>query len=209
MLGREITLREKYKEKVRESIKQAALELADELGWHGVSIRKISSRVGYAPPIVYEHFKNKSDLYHHLVSDGFHELSGKTKALISRAESPEEVIIAVAETRMDFARRQQTLNFLMFDADNPDWQKVEIVRFMGEIRRSVLDAFTQLSGSDRHIEEYFINFVCLVTGFTFFHRHLIAKYNIPNPVKDFIDPKIMEKTFQRSIQRFIDSIRNE
>jgi AcrR family transcriptional regulator len=208
VLGKEVTPKDEYKEKVREAIKLAALDLAEELGWEGVSIRKIASRVGYAAPIVYEHFKNKSDLYHHLVSDGFHKLSEKTKATIALSKKPEEVIMSVANSRLDFARTQPTLNYLMFDADNPDWQKIEIMQFMGDIRKSVLDAFRLLSGSDRQIEEYFINFVCLVSGFTFYHRHLVGKENILNPAKTLIDPKLLDGTFERSIKRFIESIRN-
>ncbi|MEL6653646.1 MAG: helix-turn-helix domain-containing protein [Bacteroidota bacterium] len=64
------TKRDLRKEKNREAIMEAALEIAREESWEKVTIRKIADRILYTPPIVYEHFKNKDDLLKQLVERG-------------------------------------------------------------------------------------------------------------------------------------------
>lgn len=207
MLDREISKRTKRRE-TRKAIKQAAVRLAEDNGWHGVSIRKIANAIGYSAPIVYEHFRDKTDLYHHLVADGFALLTQETDSAIEQAKTPEEVLRAVARARIDFAASHQTLHFLMFDADNPDWQQMEIYKSMKSIRHQVVHSLTQISGNPAKCEEYFFNFVCLVSGYTIFQRHLQISDRHRHSDKFF--PRVMmEKAFFGSIERFIKSIKQE
>lgn len=55
--------KEQEKQKLsRESVLEAALELADEAGLTGVSMRKVAGRVGVEAMSLYNHVKNKEDL---------------------------------------------------------------------------------------------------------------------------------------------------
>jgi AcrR family transcriptional regulator len=51
----------------RERIEQSAAELFAERGYHGAAIDEIARRAGVTPPVVYDHFTSKKDLYQGLL----------------------------------------------------------------------------------------------------------------------------------------------
>src|SRR5436309_4693937 len=51
----------------REVIERAATEVFAEHGYHGASIDEIARRSGVSPPVVYDHFESKQDLYKRLL----------------------------------------------------------------------------------------------------------------------------------------------
>lgn len=57
-------------------IEASATELFAERGYPGASIEAIASRAGVTPPVVYDHFSSKIDLYRHLLESYFAELRG-------------------------------------------------------------------------------------------------------------------------------------
>ncbi len=58
----------------RETIEAAATELFAERGYQGASIDEIARRSGVTPPVVYDHFASKQDLYRRLLERHFAEL---------------------------------------------------------------------------------------------------------------------------------------
>lgn len=58
----------------REVIASAAAELFAERGYRGASIEEIARRSGVTPPVVYEHFASKRDLYRDLLERHFADL---------------------------------------------------------------------------------------------------------------------------------------
>lgn len=58
----------------REVIAGAAAVLFAERGYRGASIEEIARGSGVTPPVVYEHFASKRDLYRHLLERHFAEL---------------------------------------------------------------------------------------------------------------------------------------
>jgi AcrR family transcriptional regulator len=58
----------------RELIATAAAELFAAHGYRGASIEEIARRSGVTPPVVYEHFDSKRDLYRELLERHFAEL---------------------------------------------------------------------------------------------------------------------------------------
>jgi AcrR family transcriptional regulator len=58
----------------REVIVGAAAELFAERGYRGASIEEIARRSGVTPPVVYEHFESKRELYRDLLERHFAEL---------------------------------------------------------------------------------------------------------------------------------------
>jgi AcrR family transcriptional regulator len=58
----------------REVIVAAATELFAERGYRGASVEEIARRSGVTPPVVYEHFDSKRDLYRDLLERHFAEL---------------------------------------------------------------------------------------------------------------------------------------
>lgn len=60
----------------REVIEAAATELFAERGYRGASIEEIAKRAGVTPPVVYDHFASKIDLYRQLLEAHFARLRG-------------------------------------------------------------------------------------------------------------------------------------
>jgi AcrR family transcriptional regulator len=58
----------------REVIERAAAELFAERGYQGASIDEIARRSGVTPPVLYDHFASKLDLYRALLEGHFAEL---------------------------------------------------------------------------------------------------------------------------------------
>ena len=58
----------------REVIADAASELFAERGYRGASVDEIARRSGVTPPVVYEHFASKRELYRELLERHFAEL---------------------------------------------------------------------------------------------------------------------------------------
>ena len=58
----------------REVIAEAAAELFAERGYRGASVDEIARRSGVTPPVVYEHFASKRELYRELLERHFAEL---------------------------------------------------------------------------------------------------------------------------------------
>ncbi|HET7445306.1 MAG TPA: TetR/AcrR family transcriptional regulator [Solirubrobacterales bacterium] len=58
----------------REVIAAAATEVFAERGYHGASIEEIARRSGVTPPVVYDHFASKQDLYRSLLETHFADL---------------------------------------------------------------------------------------------------------------------------------------
>ncbi len=201
-----LTKKEQRKEKTREAIKQAALQIAATEGWQGVTIRKIADHVLYTPPIVYEFFKNKDALYHQLVQDGFTQLTALSVAAVEGANTPETKLLRMLEARFDFATQNSTLHHLMFDADNSSWHAEIIIRATRTIKDLSFQLLVAISGQEAKAHEYFLNLVCLVKGYTFFEKHLTA--NKLAKVEFLTGKNTMKTLFIEAIQRFIDSIKS-
>jgi AcrR family transcriptional regulator len=60
----------------RETIEAAATELFSERGYRKASIEAIARRSGVTPPVIYDHFSSKQDLYRRLLERHFAELRG-------------------------------------------------------------------------------------------------------------------------------------
>jgi AcrR family transcriptional regulator len=55
-------------------IEATATEVFAERGYRGASIEEIARRSGVTPPVVYDHFDSKLDLYRHLLEERFADL---------------------------------------------------------------------------------------------------------------------------------------
>lgn len=60
----------------RETILRAAADLFAERGYRGASVDEIARRSGVTPPVLYEHFSSKRDLYRELLESHFADLRG-------------------------------------------------------------------------------------------------------------------------------------
>lgn len=97
----------------RERILSAARRLHDKHGLPGLSIRRVSSRVGLTPMAVYRHFADKDALLDALVAEGFAEWETYV-AKAADAPTPEARIRAVLRAYVAFALDRPRRFELMF-----------------------------------------------------------------------------------------------
>lgn len=76
----------------REVIEQAATEVFATHGYHGASIDEIAGRSGVTPPVVYDHFDSKLDLYRRLLERTRDELLAMWRAQLGGDEPAEQRI---------------------------------------------------------------------------------------------------------------------
>jgi AcrR family transcriptional regulator len=74
----------------REKIEAAATELFAERGYPGASIEEIARRSGVTPPVVYDHFSSKLDLYRRLLESNFAQLRAIWKSNFPGGEDSTE-----------------------------------------------------------------------------------------------------------------------
>ncbi|MGM0623758.1 MAG: TetR/AcrR family transcriptional regulator, partial [Campylobacterota bacterium] len=53
----------------KEKIITASIKLFSELGYKGTTVRKIAAQVGIKQGALYNHFKNKEDIFHQIIQD--------------------------------------------------------------------------------------------------------------------------------------------
>lgn len=80
--------RQEQKERTRQAILDAALELSVELGFAQVSLRQVAKKAGVVPTAFYRHFESMDDVGLALVEQSFATL----RAMIRDAQSDPDVI---------------------------------------------------------------------------------------------------------------------
>ena len=226
-----VTKRDLRKERNREAILEAALEIAREEGWEKVTIRKIADRILYTPPIVYEHFKNKDDLMRQLVAQGFQQLRETTLGMLTDGEAPAERLKKMMGVRLKFDLENPTLVALMFDFTKPEWQRELAMQNMEAISSVAFAALkTHSGGTDEEVQEYFMNMVGLVMGYATMVNHFLNQ-KLPTqgmkqamqqrmqegftpalPMVQLMAPNGRERVhgmFSRAMDRFLDSIQKQ
>lgn len=87
-----------------EIVLDRALELLDEVGVEGFSMRKLAGKLGVAPPTIYWHIGNKSELFDRLL-DHITEQLGDIEV---RGRAPKQRIASIADAlRSEMARHPQ------------------------------------------------------------------------------------------------------
>lgn len=144
--------RERERLELREAILQAAREIANSEGWSGVSIRKIADRVEYSPPMIYEYFENKEDLYLALLIDGFQQLREQLHEVRTQHSDPQAALLAMAESYWDFAFENPDLYRVMHSLDGVHIGDVDKANKPAELQQivdeviSAMEAWRQQQG---------------------------------------------------------------
>lgn len=67
----------------REEILAAARAIGIREGWRAVTIRSVAHELGYASPLLYEHFRDKEDLLTEIVIDALGQLQARLTEKLS------------------------------------------------------------------------------------------------------------------------------
>ncbi len=100
------------------SIKQAILDFAEEVatleGWDAVTMRRISSKIEYALPVIYTHFKNKEAIISTLARKGFIILLSQLEATLKSEPENIENSTELALVYINFAKTHKALYQAMY-----------------------------------------------------------------------------------------------
>lgn len=188
-----IERRQKEKEEIRKSIMDTALDIAISEGWNSVTIRKIAETIEYTPPIIYEYFKNKEDLFNELVLMG-HCILHKGYDLVRQPESdPIKILLQLSVNHWEFAFKHKELYQLMFNFNRPI-PNDEIEKIVARIK----NLFFELTNNKELAEELMFNWICLLNGFIFNTMQMELPPELIN-----IPPKDL---FINAVERFLKSI---
>jgi AcrR family transcriptional regulator len=73
-------------EQRRAAIVRSAIHLFAEKGFRGTTTRELAAALGITEPVLYQHFRNKRELYAAILEDRVREAAGETGELASAAE---------------------------------------------------------------------------------------------------------------------------
>jgi len=150
----------KEKERVKKKIMHSARKIALKSGWDTVTIRKIADSIDYAPPIVYELFKNKEDLFKELVYMGFRMLKEEIDKAKTKAKDTKSLLKELSLAQWDFAFNNKDLYQLMFSIEKPIPSEEMIYNF-----NLLKSTFFKLGKNDKQlVEEIALSWMCLSHG---------------------------------------------
>jgi AcrR family transcriptional regulator len=188
-----IERRQKEKDQIRKTIMDTALGIAISEGWNSVTIRKIAETIEYTPPIIYEYFKNKEDLFNELVLMG-HSMLNNGYDLARQPESdPRKTLLHLSVNHWGFAFKHKELYQLMFNFNRPI-PNDEIEKIVTRIK----NLFFELTNNRELAEELMFNWICLLNGFIFNTMQMESPPELIN-----IPPKDL---FIKAVERFLKSI---
>ena len=99
---------------LRQIILDQARTMMVSEGFGSLSMRKIASRAGYSATSIYLHFKNKDDLLHALMDEGFEKLYQLISSEIEDIADPAEKIERVCRSYIRFGLEQPEYYEIMF-----------------------------------------------------------------------------------------------
>jgi AcrR family transcriptional regulator len=104
----------------RELIEAAAADVFAERGYRGASVEEIARRSGVSPPIVYDHFASKLDLYRRLLERHYAELRGVWRTTFAGEEPPRERIAHSFDAWFAFMEANPFASRLLFQPPSGD-----------------------------------------------------------------------------------------
>jgi AcrR family transcriptional regulator len=99
-------------------IVSTARELAETHGWDAVTTRRLAEQIEYSQPVLYSHFRGKTEIVGAVALEGFAELTDALRAAVPEGPADREAVAAMAGAYIDFAARNPALYDAMFSLDN-------------------------------------------------------------------------------------------
>lgn len=203
-----VALKEKKRTASRETIRKEALLIAEECGWEKLTVRALSEKLGYAPPILYQHFESKEHLLRDIVTSGFACLNASMEKAAEAPGTPGDKLVRAARARFRFAVNHKALHNLMFGAGGPcrrpESASQQMCRAEALVTRLLCEtaAGCKVSADPDAGRELLINFIALVKGYTYFAAEMPEEA----ARAAFFGPHNPEDALAAAMQRFITSI---
>lgn len=131
----------------RELIAAAAADLFAERGYRGASIEQIARRAGVTPPVVYEHFASKRELYRELLELHFAELRGVWREHFVGDDPPERRVARSFDAWFAYVEAHPFAGRVLFRySTDPEIEAVH-AEVAGRSREAVLPLFAAEPGA--------------------------------------------------------------
>jgi AcrR family transcriptional regulator len=121
---RRSSMRERFREQVREDVKTVALAQLAAGGAQAISLNAIAKELGVSGPALYRYYANRDELLHELVIDAYHDLRdalARAAAAGARLRYPEERMRELAYAYRRWARAQPHRYELLFRPPFPGY----------------------------------------------------------------------------------------
>ncbi|MDX1453127.1 MAG: TetR/AcrR family transcriptional regulator [Oleiphilaceae bacterium] len=99
---------------LKQTLIDHALEIIHRDGVDQLSLRKLATGIGVNQTALYSHFKNKNELLAELARQGYVELTERLQQLAQNESTHDNIITALAERYISFARTHPEVFKLMF-----------------------------------------------------------------------------------------------
>ncbi len=139
--------RQREQQNLKQSILDAAREIALAEGWYNVTMRKIADRIEYSHAAIYDYFENKDVLLLELVHEGFRLLEVELRTARAQAHEPTEALLLIGHSYLTFAWRYPELYRVMYGLDGvtfsisePEKEGLQIENVVTETLKEALES---------------------------------------------------------------------
>jgi AcrR family transcriptional regulator len=118
---------------LRQGLIDSALEMLEEVGAEGLSLRGVASRAGVSHAAPYRHFQDKESLLAAVAEDGFHKMFTRMMEAMKGVETPREQLLEMGVAYVGFAQEHPTHLRLMFGPHMASMDRHDCAREAGWI----------------------------------------------------------------------------
>ena len=128
----------------REQILSAARAIGAREGWRAVTIRSVAHELGYASPLLYEHFRDKEELLTQIAIEAIAML--ETRLTEKLPEDSHAAALVMVERYWNFMLEHTQLYRLMNGMDGVPIDKDAVSRSAQNLCKAIADAVQPLAG---------------------------------------------------------------
>lgn len=178
---------DEIRQRSRENIMDAALELFGTIGYHSTSISKIAGAAGVSKGLLYNYFNSKEDLLQQLVLQHIEDNEAWWEDIMARDITPYEQVVAVVDKSIAVVRN-----------DPHQWQLLTSLAFQPEVIKGIehimaekqahliggtIDLFRRLGMPQPERETFFIG--ALLDGMFLHYLNMTDQYPL-QMMRDYI-----------------------
>lgn len=148
---RRTSIRERFREQVRDDVKVVALEQLADGGAESISLNAIAKKLGVSGPALYRYYANRDELLKSLVIDAYHDLRDALLAAPgARDDQCEDRVNALARAYRSWAKDRPNRYELLFKPPLPgyDAHSAEISEAGRSVMGVVLGVITGRLGAE-------------------------------------------------------------
>jgi AcrR family transcriptional regulator len=200
---------------VKARILKQAVELMNEVGYQGFSMRRLARKIKVTPPTLYSYYQDKDELYLCILTEGFSRLYDLIVAAYESSDDPIERMRAFARAYVDFGLNSANFYNLMFTWHVPKYNdyigtplepvaKIELDTSL-QVTNLTIKAIQECAGKNHTLLEQdaqflLVHFWSTLHGYIAGYNNTLLNYMHENPIslkEEMLD--LIHDTFVREI----------